>query len=204
MNGIAFGKELKRLRNKAGISSKVLSTKVGKAVTYVSQLENGKIKNPDFDTCFKLLKELGLEESKIEPFLDYYGIVSSEREQAELEWAIQQAELKAQKEDEKYQLNWYGKLAQRLENENDKLHGRLNFFIGADLSRAESVITNMVALTEDEEKFEFFCSLFEHNYAGLGSKNREQLLRLINEFVREKQTEQSVEFFSEEDKEDLK
>lgn len=115
MNGIEFGKELKKIRTNAGISSKVLSSKVGKAVTYVSQLENGKIKSPDFETCFKLLEELGVEHGKIEGILDYFGIISPQREKADLELSIKLME----QEEEKWRLGWYEKKFNELHNKHE-------------------------------------------------------------------------------------
>jgi transcriptional regulator with XRE-family HTH domain len=198
LNGIAFGKELKKLRNKAGVPSKVLSTKVGKAVTYVSQLENGKIRNPDFDTCFNLLKELGVEENQIEGMLDYFGIMSRKREEAELEWNIKVLE----QEEEKWRLGWYEKKINTLVKKNRIFHKRMESFIQYDLSRAEEVINNLISLTEDEEKFDFLCSLFENNYASLDSEDMRQLLRTINHFVKEKSTKQFNSKFQEGIKED--
>jgi transcriptional regulator with XRE-family HTH domain len=197
MNGIAFGKELKRLRNKVGISSKILSTSVGKAVTYVSQLENGKIKNPDFETCLKLLQELGVEKKKIEGVLDYFGIISPEREQEELEMSIRLFE---QKED-RWKLGWYENKIEKLLTKNEVLHRRMESFIHFDVTRADTVISNMVALSEDEEKFEFLCSLFENNFASLNLKDMEQVLRLVSDFVKEKNTESFTELFGDEEKE---
>ncbi|GGA34567.1 hypothetical protein GCM10010917_19820 [Paenibacillus physcomitrellae] len=48
MNGIDFGSYLKSIRKSKKVPSKELSIRVGKAVTYVSQIERGLIKKPDF------------------------------------------------------------------------------------------------------------------------------------------------------------
>jgi transcriptional regulator with XRE-family HTH domain len=74
MNGIYFGKTLKTLRNSFGISSKVLSKKAGKAVTYVSQLERGLIKKPCYYTCLKILNELHFDERKAKEYLKLFNI----------------------------------------------------------------------------------------------------------------------------------
>ncbi len=78
MNKSSFGEELKALRKRVGMPSKVLSQKVGKAVTYVSQLERELIKNPSYTTCLQILLELGLIKEDAEKMLNYYGIQSKE------------------------------------------------------------------------------------------------------------------------------
>jgi transcriptional regulator with XRE-family HTH domain len=59
MDGIEFGKILKKERIKKCISSKLLSKQADKAVTYVSQLERGLIKNADNETCKKIMNIVG-------------------------------------------------------------------------------------------------------------------------------------------------
>ncbi|QWU16209.1 Helix-turn-helix [Paenibacillus sophorae] len=185
MNGIDFGQELKRIRTTTGISSKVLSSKVGKAVTYVSQLENGKIKNPDYNTCYALLNELGVDESKIEGILDFFGFISPEKEKANLEMNIKLME----QEEEKWASGWYSKRYDEIHKKQSIFENTLSSFIQFDLSRAERVIGNLAMLTEEEEDFEFFCSLFENNIASLDSKSKREVLRWVAEYVRNKQND---------------
>lgn len=188
MNGFDFGQELKRIRTTAGISSKVLSSKVGKAVTYVSQIENGKIKSPDYNTCYLLLKELGIDKSKIESMLDYFGIISPEREKANLELNI-----KLMEDDEaKWTSGWYTKRYNEIHKKQAIFDKTLSNLIQFDLSRAEKVIGNLTMLIQQEEDFEFFCSLFENNLSGLDSNSRRELLRWIAEYVRTKENEDFV------------
>lgn len=58
VDGIQFGKDLKELRLSKKYNSTKLSLEVGRAQTYVSQLERGLIKNPDLATCRRLLEIL--------------------------------------------------------------------------------------------------------------------------------------------------
>lgn len=190
MSGVTFGKELKILRNKVGISSKVLSKNVGRAVTYVSQLERGLIKNPDYDTCRKILSELGISYSEAENMLDFFSIKSPEQEQAELEWSIKMDA----EEQAKHESGYYYKKLQKISNMNDRvlqlLEKRFNNFVMYDLTRAESVLNNLIRLLEDEATFDFFfCSLFENNYMTLSEQERTNILSLINDSVREKDNE---------------
>lgn len=185
VNGIDFGQELKRMRTNAGISSKVLSSKVGKAVTYVSQLENGKIKSPDYTTCYQLLQELGIEETKIEGILDYFGFMSPEREKANLEMDIKLME----QEEEKWTSRWYSKRYDEVHYKQAMFEKTLSSLIQFDLTRAEKVIGNLASLTEEEEDFDFFCSLFENNFSSLDKKSKKEILRWVTKYVQEKQME---------------
>jgi transcriptional regulator with XRE-family HTH domain len=190
MSGVNFGKELKILRNKVGFSSKVLSNKVGKAVTYVSQLERGLIKNPDYDTCKKILAELGISDSEAENMLDFFSIKSPEQEQAELEWSIK----KAEEEQAKHESGYYSRRLQKISNKNDRLlqllGNRFNNFVMYDQTRAEGVLDNLIKLLEEEETFDFFfCSLFKNNYMALSEQERSKVLSLVNDYVMEKNNE---------------
>jgi len=185
MSGIDFGKELKRIRTNAGISSKVLSSKVGKAVTYVSQLENGKIKTPDYNTCFQLLKELGIEEHRIEGILDHFGFISPEREKANLEMNIRLME----EEEARWATGWYSKRYEAVNNRQIIFSKTLSSLLQFDLTRAEKVIGNMASLTEDEDDFDFFCSLFENDFSVLDKKSKREVLKWVTKYVQEKQLE---------------
>lgn len=176
MNGVSFGIKIKELRKKAGIPSKELSTKVGKAVTYVSQLERGLIKKPDFDTCYKLLLELGVAEDKAEGILGYYGILSPEREQYELEWASKQAE-------EAWNFDWIEQSTEKLKQSNSHLYSKFNLLIEKDLSKAEKLIYNLEALTASRDKFDFLCSLFEYDYSVMTNEDRKELSETISKLV---------------------
>lgn len=66
-------------RKSKKINSKQLSLSVGKSDSYVSHLENGRNKNPDYSTLYEIFKRLGIAEEKIEDFLYYFHILSPER-----------------------------------------------------------------------------------------------------------------------------
>ncbi|WP_158289578.1 helix-turn-helix domain-containing protein [Paenibacillus flagellatus] len=168
MNGVAFGKEIKKLRKKVGIASKELSQQVGKAVTYVSQLERGLIKKPDYKTSYQLLKRLEIEETKIDGLLDYFGIKSPEREQAEGDWAAEQAEF-----------YWLEPEKARLKNKNDRLHQSLKMLIDVDFSAADKLISHIEALTSDKNKFHFLTSLFEYDYSRLTNEERANIIATV-------------------------
>lgn len=75
----SFGESVRKLRTNRKIGSRALSRLIGKAETYISQLERGQIKNPDFDAAYQIMKHLGQPEEDIERhLLTIYGIKSPE------------------------------------------------------------------------------------------------------------------------------
>lgn len=176
MNGIAFGKEIKKLRKKVGIASKELSQQVGKAVTYVSQLERGLIKKPDYFISYELLKRLEIDEKNIDGLLDYFGIKSPEREQSEAEWATEQSEKISS-------FDWLERDKYILKQKNDRLHVSLSILIDVDIAAADKLINHIEALTVDKGKFEFLTSLFEFDYSKITPEERTQILMAIRSII---------------------
>ncbi|MBD8004559.1 helix-turn-helix domain-containing protein [Bacillus norwichensis] len=71
-----IGEYLHLLRRSKKINSTELSKAVGKSAAYISQIENGRNKNPDYKTMYEILKHLGIEENKIEDYLYHFNIYS--------------------------------------------------------------------------------------------------------------------------------
>ena len=71
-----FGDILKKLRETAGIGSRELSRKVGMTDAYVSQLERGAIKKPNYFTALTLLKKLSVSAEEREDILERCNISS--------------------------------------------------------------------------------------------------------------------------------
>lgn len=192
MSGISFGSELKRIRKSVGISSKVLSQRVNKAVTYVSQLERGLIKKPDFLTCLQLLIELGFTETEAKKTLNFFDIKSPEQEKAELDLIIKQAEISHDEEEMKIKTGYYIDKIEKVSSKNEevitRLKDNLDLFVKHDLSRADKVLSNLISIFHDEEKFDFFCSVFENNFSNLSPKERANVLSMITDFVRRANT----------------
>jgi len=59
-----FGAELKRLREKSGLSQEQLAAQAGVHRTYVSLLERGK-KSPTLDVLFRICRALDIAPSKV-------------------------------------------------------------------------------------------------------------------------------------------
>lgn len=188
MNGIEFGKELKKIRGQVGYPSKPLSEKIGKAITYVSQLERGLIKNPDFDSCVKLLTELSFPINKIEDFLNSFGIVSEQRKKQELKQNIinsernERAKEEANKDYIKYNYPWLFNdedAINSLQKKIEYLENIFNSMVENDFSRAETVLTNITDLTKSKTSFDFFCSLFQYDFFAITPEQRKELIKII-------------------------
>lgn len=190
MNGIEFGKELKKIREQVGLPSKPLSETIGKAKTYVSQLERGLIKNPDFNSCVNLLKELSFPMEKIEDFLYSFGIMSEQRKEYELKQNIINLERKekakegSNEEFIRYYYPWLyndEKSINKLQRKNEYLLKVFNSMLENDFSRAEKVITNIVNLTKSKHSFDVFCSLFEYDFFSITPVEKERLIQIIQQ-----------------------
>lgn len=168
-----FGRDIKALRTKRKIGSRELSRLVGKAETYISQLERGLIKKPDYNTAFAIMKYLDFTESEIEKFLyNFYQIKSPEMIEAESKevanWEEKRAaeieEMWSQRHegidtDPHYQANnksknhmvnfesqWMMELVGKLERKNDEIKEELSFNIDKNAQTFENVITNLHSL----------------------------------------------------------
>ncbi|MCH4825554.1 helix-turn-helix domain-containing protein [Planococcus halocryophilus] len=193
MNNLSFGKELKYLRKQAGIPSKVLSKKVGKAVTYVSQLERELIKNPSYDTCIKILLELGLDITEAEKMLSYFDIKSKEAKEAEYKSTLMQDR------ENSWQANsdYYVKKFEQIEKSKslflqlaDKRFSTLGQY---DNSKANKVLDNLNKILNSEEKSDFFFSLFENDFSKLNLTETELILRKIDKDYKQIVTKKIIE-----------
>jgi transcriptional regulator with XRE-family HTH domain len=67
-----IGNYIRQVRKSKGIGSRELARKINKAETYISQLERGLIKKPDYDTTRILLETLEVPSDIIEEILMGY------------------------------------------------------------------------------------------------------------------------------------
>lgn len=126
----SIGEYIKLLRKIKKINSIELSKSIGKSDAYISQIENGRNKKPDYSTLYNVLKILGIEEEKIEDYLYHFGILSPERIAHEEELLIarmnpSEEDLKAMQEEAEYwnEVQEREMLQQEIEqrfNSNDK------------------------------------------------------------------------------------
>lgn len=180
MKNISFGEELKNLRKRAGIPSTVLSKSVGKAVTYVSQLERDIIKNPSYTTCLQILLELGLVREDAEKMLHYYDIRSKEEKQADLKLGVKLDEELTWKINSDY----YSKKLEQIERKRHTFlqlaDKQLEILGQFDNSRADTILNNLIKLLNSEEKSDFLFALFENNFSKLDYTEMQSILSKVD------------------------
>jgi len=184
MGGVAFGQTIKHLRKKAKIASKNLSIQVGKATTYVSQLERGLIKNPDYNTCYKLLELVGVNPDCIEQMLINHGFIN------ELNISIDDIEKMTRSEPltndspEKAGNNTriYDSKYRDTKDKNEKLFNVFGVLVDTDITRASVVINNVYKLTQDENNLDFLCAILSFNYAQLPPESRDEILARLRKW----------------------
>ncbi|MGE7649196.1 helix-turn-helix domain-containing protein [Peribacillus frigoritolerans] len=206
-----IGRDIKALRTKRGIGSRELSRLIGKAETYISQLERGLIKKLDYTTAYDIMKHLGFTESGIDEFLDnFYQIKSPSRIEAEAEQAVNWDEARAVKieemwiqrqedndTDREYQANnlendminlesqWMMNLYEKMEEKNEEIKKELSFNLNKNMQIFEPVINNLysflTSMREDRGNFEFFVGLFENDLSVLNDESKGEILRAVKE-----------------------
>ncbi|MGG3623841.1 helix-turn-helix transcriptional regulator [Bacillus gobiensis] len=87
----SIGEFIKLHRKARRINSIELSKSIGKSDAYISHIENGRNKKPDYATLFEIFKKIGIDEKKIEDYLEHFFIFSPEREAHDMEMAIARA-----------------------------------------------------------------------------------------------------------------
>lgn len=206
-----FGRDIKALRTKRKIGSRELSRLIGKAETYISQLERGLIRKNDFNTAFEIMKHLGFTESHIEEFLDnFYHIKSPERIAAESEqvsnrdearaaeieemWIQRQEAIdsnpeyqqnKAEYETKGFESEWMMELVGKLERKNDEIKEELSFNVDKNAQTFEPVINNLHSLLTSMRKnrgnFNFFVGLFENDVTNFNEESKDKILKTVKE-----------------------
>ncbi|MGD7051443.1 helix-turn-helix domain-containing protein [Sutcliffiella horikoshii] len=75
-NEETFGSLIKRLRIENDLGSRELSSMLKKGASYISQIENGRNKKPDFLMAWEILKHLKVDEEERENILIKYEFLS--------------------------------------------------------------------------------------------------------------------------------
>ncbi|WP_038112167.1 helix-turn-helix domain-containing protein [Tuberibacillus calidus] len=189
-----FGQTLRYLRKKAKIGSRELSRKIGKGDAYVSHIENGRIKNLDYETAYQLLKNVGYEESEINGFLEIFGIVDPELEEDLLKQLIKKDEEKQRVlSDPDYQVSqfddWYYEDKKTLYNLLDNINKSLKNLIDHDYSLAYEIIKNLnnLVLPRTKEEFKFFRELMSFDYSdfSFSDEDREKIIKYIKQLTKQ-------------------
>ncbi len=206
-----LGRDIKALRTKRKIGSRELSRLIGKAETYISQLERGLIKKPDYDTAYNIMKHLGFTESAIEDFLyNFHQIKSPEKIKSDEEevanWEEKRAaeieEMLSQNQAEndiiqEYPMNklkkdrinieseWLTDLIKNLEAKNEEIKMELSFNIENNAQVFENIIDNLhsllISMRKDRGNFNFFVGLLQNDLSKLSEESKYNILKTVKE-----------------------
>ncbi|MGE1112973.1 helix-turn-helix domain-containing protein [Priestia megaterium] len=206
-----FGRDIKALRTKRKIGSRELSRLIGKAETYISQLERGLIKKPDYNTAYDIMKHLEFTESSIDDFLyNFHQIRSPQRIESEAQevanWEEKRAaeieELLSQREEgndivQEYPMNkrkkdsinigseWLTDLIKNLEEKNEEIKMELSFNIENNAQVFENIIDNLhsllISMRKDRENFNFFIGLLQNDLSKLSKESKYNILKTVKE-----------------------
>lgn len=210
-----LGRDIKIKRTRKGLGSRELSRLVGKAETYISQLERGLIKNPDYSTLYEIYKHL--DQKDIEQFLyNVYNIESPEAEEARFRGAEEEADYAndhpdeyLQSQIEEYerqqlldelnairqadlQLEWLENKEAELKTKNEKIKKELSFFIDKNLDTFTGVINNVynivMSMRKSKEDYDFFTNLFKHDISNFSEESKKRVIEAIKEEYKKSHT----------------
>src|SRR3954454_2645520 len=167
-----FGDILKKLREAAGIGSRELSRKVGMTDAYVSQLERGAIKKPNYFTALNLLKNLSVSAEEREGILKRCNIPSPNLPQDVSGALTDDSDIDL--------MDWFMEKRKELSQIPLRLNITLNTFIERDFSKAEQLLKSIDELIKIKNgSFNFFVELLSLNYMDLTSDQREKIINFI-------------------------
>ncbi|WP_416720292.1 helix-turn-helix domain-containing protein [Bacillus subtilis] len=202
-----FGKDVRHLRKKHGVGSRELSRQIGKAETYISQLERGQIKKPDYDICFKILKRFDFKSDKIKDLLEnHYNLempdfVTDEyrnydhlnNHQEEDTYSIEYPVDKIQKNilDKEFEIF---KIDQKLATYLDRLETKMISIkdmmqdqYRKDNVGMESIINSLYSLfndlDKDKIKYKFMQELFKYDYSNLPDELKMKVIAAIDQTI---------------------
>ncbi len=209
----SFGNYIKALRKSAGISSKQLASMLSRAPAYISQIENGRNKNPNYSAAYQILSILGVKEDMIEHKLHTFHIYSPEYYEAEAELAekhandpeyqehmLQQARQIAEQESimnkpatywgEPLKDDWFNWFqTQDTSKQIIEIKATLDHLANSKAPNNTKLISNIYELVtkmrNDKELFEFFSELFKEDYTVFSFEKRNKIIKAINKEIRE-------------------
>lgn len=196
----SFGEFVKNMRKRVNISSKKLSKMLDKGAAYISQIENGRNKNPDYDTAHKMMQILNFKEEQIEDILYKFGIkspkkIKEEQEiddywlQVEMERAqdtqYQEHLLQMQIEQYDQQQEWLKNVEIDLQNKNKDIQKELSYYIHRNLDTFTEVINNfhtmIMSMSKNKEDYDLFISMFKKDLTLLNNDGKKRIIETIAE-----------------------
>ncbi|MCR1833170.1 helix-turn-helix domain-containing protein [Oceanobacillus caeni] len=152
-----IGEFIKLHRKKQKISARDLSRELGKGDAYISQIENGRNKNPDYDVVYSIFQKVGIDEDKIEDYLESFNYLSPEREQDLIDKQMHRYEMTAE------EFKQYEESEREIRNSNPEYFintgdGLLKEIINGRLNKINSILKD-VSVEKSGEGFNLVKNL---------------------------------------------
>lgn len=176
MNADNFGDLLKELRSKKKLSSRNLSSLLGKYPAYISQLER-QIMKPDYEMGIKILCSLGLDDEKANGILNFFDIYSDQDK-----IAIERLDIQAAEE----MYAWLDSKAANLKSELNRFMRSMEILIAKDLTRAEVIFTNLLFLAKDEKNLNIFAELNKYPLNQVEENSIKEAVKAFNKSIETK------------------
>lgn len=152
----SLGDFIKQNRKANKINSVDLSKELGKSVAYISQIEHGHNKKPDFDNLYEIFKRIGIDENKIEDYLEHFGFMTPEREEAKIQEEIERQNISSEEYEQiqKQERDFLDNHEINISNDDDLLRDIFN----SDINRINSTLSRIV-YNNNKEGFKFIRNL---------------------------------------------
>lgn len=163
-----IGDFIKQRRKAKKINSVDLSKELGKGGAYISQIENGHNKRPDFDMLYEIFKRIGIEDERIEDYLEGFGFISPEREEMELRAAIhsQNMSMEEYQEIQRQEAEYFSKHSENYNNGDTLLKDIFN----SNINRINSALSR-IAVENKNDGFKFVGNL-ENTISNMSKDSR--------------------------------
>lgn len=183
----SFGDMVKSIRTRKNINARDLSRQLGKGDAYISQIENKRIKAPDYETALELLRHLDVGEKDITLILNNYRILPKDYVPKPGEQVLLDMIEDSLKEDDVYSAidenNTDLNEMKTVRNRAEKLFSSLNKLIAIDHETTDKL------LDELEEKIQTLYkeyALKEFNHILTDPILREGLFQSIDQLVKDR------------------
>ncbi|MFB4367019.1 helix-turn-helix domain-containing protein [Bacillus subtilis] len=197
-----LGSVVKYYRKKKKINSQELSKSLGKSGAYISQIENGHNKNPDYDTLKELFRKLGIAEENLETYLEALGFMSpakiAEEKAAEEAWIERELELMSDPEYQKqlierkieeaeaYRISeQHREYEDMIEKKIGEIKDRIEWFYMINPNEFGTVIDNlhslMMSMNDSPDNFRFLVSLFRKDLTKFNKDAKEHIISALKE-----------------------
>ncbi|MFB3167483.1 helix-turn-helix domain-containing protein [Neobacillus sp. 179-C4.2 HS] len=174
----SFGEAVKELRESSGIGSRELSRLVGMTETYISQVERGAIKKPDYFTALNILNKISNDVETINKIMEDTNIYPPDN------FKYQLFNTTFSKNHDV--LSWMDLEAEVLKTCIGLLTDMLTKIVERDYSRGKTIIPKLTEYLGDKDQIDFFTTLFSFDFSSLSADKRKYILDILREITSNK------------------